>query len=443
VPQGQTLISILFTDALAWGWVLENPDASAQVFAFMPNLIATAVNISSNEVYTDKLVAYQPDTYDGSTGTILSVYLAYIPASYVDALSAAIKAPNSAFYTKSFGIPLQLSKVVNPTLPVMAYASQGISSSAVETKDANGNIVNTTEVDNSSSEEKKRKTIIIAVVTSIGIFVLGLLSFFAFKRARKNSKNGGNRSPDMQNHLRGLQLQGDRGTNAHSHHMMSQHPNSRSAYMPNEYSHQQDSQQHDNAYAFPAGRPYFGATVPASHQNPFRISSGSSSNGSSEDSHEMSSYSGSSDDHHQQQQQQQQSNVIYNRQDRQHWTGPRRGHAGNTSGRSSSIDFNSVEGDEVRNSWWRFSDGFGRAFSSPNQVMNTVHEHPTSSSHHQQSPIGGATTAASSHMSSTFGGASRAHVRNSARRVNIQRGPRGDLSSAISRPQMQENSLML
>jgi hypothetical protein len=267
VPQGQTLISILFTDALAWGWVLENPDASAQVFAFMPNLIATAVNISSNEVYTDKLVAYQPDTYDGSTGTILSVYLAYIPASYVDALSAAIKAPNSAFYTKSFGIPLQLSKVVNPTLPVMAYASQGISSSAVETKDANGNIVNTTEVDNSSSEEKKRKTIIIAVVTSIGIFVLGLLSFFAFKRARKNSKNGGNRSPDMQNHLRGLQLQGDRGTNAHSHHMMSQHPNSRSAYMPNEYSHQQDSQQHDNAYAFPAGRPYFGATVPASHQN--------------------------------------------------------------------------------------------------------------------------------------------------------------------------------
>lgn len=85
---------------------------------------------------------------------------------------------------------------------------------------------------------------------------------------------------------------------------------------------------------------------------------------------------------------------------------------GAASGRSSSIDFTSIDQQDVRSSWWRFSDGFGRALTSPNTVGST-------------SPV-------NSH-----------HVRrNTNRRINIQRGPAGDISG-ISRPQMQENSLLL
>ncbi|KAK9896507.1 hypothetical protein P389DRAFT_180277 [Cystobasidium minutum MCA 4210] len=419
VPSGNTLISILFTEDLSWAWLCANGDASAQVFAFMPTLISTAINITSSEVITDKLVAYQPENYDGSTGTILSVYLGYIPTSYVDALSAAIKAPNSAFYTRTSGIPLQLSKVVNPTLPIMAYAQQGVSNTAVEAGAVNGSINDGNSIAANSAADKK-KTIIIAVVTSIGVFLLAVLAFFAIKAARKSkgtSAAAANmRSPNMQNGLRGFQLQGDRNayTSGGVAPMMQQR--NTGGYGTNALS---------RVYGFAMGQQPVWATQqsnnrydPAAQQNPFRISGYSDSSGSDQ-SHGSSAYTHSSD-----------GNGNGSGYTPAHWTGPSHSHhyatqggsGHNTSGRSSSIDFNSVDQDQVRSSWWRFSDGFGRAFSSP----------LTSG---QYSP-----EAAASPISATSG---RAHIRNSTRRVNIQRGPRGDLSGAISRPQMQENSLML
>jgi len=455
VPQGNTYISILFDDQLKWSWLCANGDASAQVFAFMPSLISTAINITAAEVLTDKLVAYQPDNYDGSSGTILSVYLGYIPTSYVDALSASIKAPNSAFYTKSSGIAAQLAKVVNPTLPITAYAQQGVSNTAVDASNLANADLGSTSSNNAASD--KKKTIIIAVVTSIGVFLLGLLAFFAIKAARKSSKgSSAMRTPQMQNNLRGFHLQGDRdgSGNSYNHHhtssvggqpMMSQHSNngaSRNVYMPPSQSGHR-SNALSRVYGFATGQPLYATQrsqrqYEDNQQNPFRISGysdSSSSNGSGSDhSHGSSAFTHSSD------------GVAYQQQ---HWTGPRRNaaqnHQGhnNTSGRSSSIDFNSVDQDQIRSSWWRFSDGFGRAFSSPTAATAPNGNTGMSNSHHHQST---STTSqfgdlmASSPISATSG---RAHIRNSTRRLNIQRGPRGDLSSAISRPQMQENSLML
>lgn len=449
VPQGNTYISILFNDQLKWSWLCANGDASAQVFAFMPSLISTAINITTSQVLTDKLVAYQPDNYDGSSGTILSVYLGYVPTSYVDALSAAIKAPNSAFYTKSSGIAAQLAKVVNPTLPITAYAQQGVSNTAVDAS----NLANADLATSNSNASEKKKTIIIAVVTSIGVFLLGLLAFFAIKAARKNSKgSSAMRTPQMQNNLRGFQLQGDRGDNSQSynHHvsgtqqppMMSQHGQSRNVYMPPSQSAHRTSAL-SRVYGFATGQPVY-ATQRSQRQhsedhqqNPFRISgysdASSSDRSGSDHSHGSSAFTHSSDGSGYQQ---------------QHWTGPRRNASqhrqNNTSGRSSSIDFNAVEPDQVRNSWWRFSDGFGRAFSPSNNVPHSTSATTGTSgqqfNHHHQSASQFGDLIATSPISASSG---RAHVRNSTRRLNIQRGPRGDYSSAISRPQMQENSLML
>lgn len=433
VPQNQTLISILFTEQMGWAWICSEPDASAQIFAFMPSLIGNAINITTNDVLTDKLVAYQPEDYNGSTGTILSVYLGYIPSSYVDALSAAIKAPNSAFYTKQSGIPLQLSKVVNPTLPITAYAAQGVSNKAV---DVSSNSASSDGNDSASSD--KKKTIIIAVVTSIGVFALALLAFFAIKAARKNKGQSANmRSPNMQNNLRGFHLRGDSDTNT----VMQQVNASRNVYQPpshggmgaagRAHSGGYGTNALSRVYGFAAGHiPIFASQQsshhhhhhqsrydPSQQQNPFRISGYSDSSGSGSDhSHGSSAFTHSSDGY----------TGAPHPQHSGHWTGPRRSAANHhhASGRSSSIDFNSVDQDEVRNSWWRFSDGFGRAFSSPTTATQNGYDH-----HHHQQQQGLAT----SPISSTSG---RAHIRNSTRRVNIQRG-------AISRPQMQENSLML
>lgn len=92
------------------------------------------------------------------------------------------------------------------------------------------------------------------------------------------------------------------------------------------------------------------------------------------------------------------------------------------SGRSSSIDFATVHSEDVRNSWWRFSDGGrsgdGHAGSSPNYGTAMT------------SPV----TSTASPRTATR--------QNSNRRITFQRGVRGQVSG-ISRPQMQENSLLL
>ena len=316
------------------------------------------------------------------------MYLAYIQSSYVDALSAAIKAPNSPFYTETTGLARELAKVVNPTLPITSFAAQGVSNAA----SADGTGFNQPTLKQGASDggeesesDKRRKTIIIASVTSVGIGALAIFAFMAFSRARKSSKNGAGRSANSgggNGNLRGFQL----GQGA-------QDP-MRSIYAPG----------HSPSYAYPGGRANPNNTYAAAGRPLSDSSFLSGSDGSGSDSH------GSHDSH---------GNAHAG------WGANRDRHA---SGRSSSIDFASVNMDDVRNSWWRFSDGFGRAFSSPIAAASGGSTSP-------------ATAMATSPVSPTATG--RATIRhNSGRRINIQRGPDGHFGGS-SRPQMQENSLML
>src|SRR5262249_39553185 len=80
-PEGTTLISILFNEKLSWEWLASQADATSQVFAFAPQLIATALSIDPSRVQTYALQAYQPAVFAGdNTGTLLSLYLCFIPS---------------------------------------------------------------------------------------------------------------------------------------------------------------------------------------------------------------------------------------------------------------------------------------------------------------------------------------------------------------------------
>ena len=65
-PADSTLISILLTSALSWSWLLAQSDASAQVFAYMPQLIAEALDIDRSQVTTDSLEAWEPPGWQGA-----------------------------------------------------------------------------------------------------------------------------------------------------------------------------------------------------------------------------------------------------------------------------------------------------------------------------------------------------------------------------------------
>lgn len=64
-PADTSLVSVLLTKALSWSWLLAQSDASAQVFAYMPALIAKSLKIDESLVITVSLEAWEPPGWNG------------------------------------------------------------------------------------------------------------------------------------------------------------------------------------------------------------------------------------------------------------------------------------------------------------------------------------------------------------------------------------------
>jgi hypothetical protein len=67
---GTTLVSILLTKALSWSWLLSQSDASAQVFAYLPVLIADSLQLKHEEVTTVSLEAWEPPGWKGEPSDV-------------------------------------------------------------------------------------------------------------------------------------------------------------------------------------------------------------------------------------------------------------------------------------------------------------------------------------------------------------------------------------
>lgn len=141
----------------------------------MPIIIANALNITSDQVQTVALQAYQ-------TGDeILTVYLAKIPSSLVNSLEAMLSAGNSPLYGQS-GIEGQLSSTFVSTFSVTSYATD-LSSSGSNLA-ADGSSASAT---GSVSTSNNSKTIIIATVVSCGLVLLAIAAYLAFRATKRGA----------------------------------------------------------------------------------------------------------------------------------------------------------------------------------------------------------------------------------------------------------------
>lgn len=216
---GTTQISILFGPELAWLWMTQNSQASAQLFTYTPLAIAAALNISPSLVRTVSLAAYQPSGYDGNAATILTVYLAVIPTVDVDALQAQIKAPNSPLYQQT-GVQGQIAKLMNPAFSILAYSSTdqtsggsggtSLSSNALDSTNLNGATTSSTAGD-AGGLSQRSKTIIIAVVVTFGIVILGIAAYAALW----STKRGAVALPSSRIYERSANGNGDLNGNGH------------------------------------------------------------------------------------------------------------------------------------------------------------------------------------------------------------------------------------
>ncbi|KAJ1030202.1 hypothetical protein NDA16_001113 [Ustilago loliicola] len=128
-PDNTTSIGLLFKQEMKWTWVISQADLTAQIFAFMPDLVGRAVSLDSSRISTVKLASYSPETGDAATTSTLTtaraLYMAYVPTENVEDIQAMVSNTSSPFYTSAAaGAPQQLASQVDPTFNILSAAGQ-------------------------------------------------------------------------------------------------------------------------------------------------------------------------------------------------------------------------------------------------------------------------------------------------------------------------------
>nr|UUJ34939.1 Msb2 [Ustilago esculenta] len=142
-PPNTTSIGLLFKQDMKWTWVITQADLTAQIFAFMPDLVGQSVGLTSSQISTVKLASYSPDTANTAASTGLStartLYMAYVPTSSVEEIQALISNTSSPFYASAApGAPRQLASQVDPTFNILSVVGEAATGSKQKSTSSSG-----------------------------------------------------------------------------------------------------------------------------------------------------------------------------------------------------------------------------------------------------------------------------------------------------------------
>lgn len=188
---GYTKISMLFSQALNWPFVVNNQEASLQIFAWMAPVCASAMNISESQVMNDALVVYVPTSYTGpeDQDQLGTIWQGYIPTDNVSTLATLIKEKDSSFYTAAGQPFVQLAAQVNPSFELDSVpGSSGSSGSSSPGSAATSS--------SSSSTNNAREDAIIGVVSSLGAIALIVLAYFVVRAIKQRRELAHHRLSD-------------------------------------------------------------------------------------------------------------------------------------------------------------------------------------------------------------------------------------------------------
>lgn len=119
-PAHTVLVAVLFKRSLVWSLVTSQRNATAQLFTFMPRLLAAGMHISPELVSTKELRPYS------SNGTVLTMYLAYIPSDKKDALQDALLSPPTKMtFPGISGVEFDLLNQIDTNYDLYAYKDEG------------------------------------------------------------------------------------------------------------------------------------------------------------------------------------------------------------------------------------------------------------------------------------------------------------------------------
>lgn len=167
-----TLIALLLSEnEYPWLFVVKSSDATSQLFNTFPSLIAGALNITQDEVKTYGLMVYQPATWDGQEASLLTQWLAYIPADHFETLNAYLKTTGSPLFNQP-GIQGQLAAQINTAYPLAA---------------STGDNTRTDAPDGGDGDNNKKRDIIIGVCVGVGGLLWIALVVWIYKRVKRSN----------------------------------------------------------------------------------------------------------------------------------------------------------------------------------------------------------------------------------------------------------------
>ncbi|GAC93310.1 hypothetical protein PHSY_000875 [Pseudozyma hubeiensis SY62] len=185
-PANTTSIGLLFKPDMKWTWVISQADLTAQIFAFMPDLVGQSAGLESSKVSTVKLAGYSTEANDTATPASLStartLYMAYVPSSSVEDIQAMIANTSSPFYTSAAeGAPQQLASQVDPTFNILSVVGQVAAGAKQNAKASSG----------TSKDDSTTRNSLIGVGCGLaGCFAL-VAGGMLYRKQRKNKEADG------------------------------------------------------------------------------------------------------------------------------------------------------------------------------------------------------------------------------------------------------------
>ena len=177
---GAVLISILFKSTIPWVWITSQRETTAQIFTYMPQIIAHAIQCDASDVSTVQLRRFSPansPAYIDINARFRTLYMAYLPKQKSRLLSNLIHDVNSLFYDPDGGIvPQQIVREVDPSFNLFEFSR------------------NPDDAANGSIPEETRDALVGSFVGVGGAVTLGLLIWLVRRHIQQRKANAARRA---------------------------------------------------------------------------------------------------------------------------------------------------------------------------------------------------------------------------------------------------------
>ncbi|WFD42148.1 hypothetical protein MPSI1_000787 [Malassezia psittaci] len=117
-PKDSALVGIQFKPSLPWMWIVSQRETTAQIFTYMPKLLANGIQIDPGSIKTKELRAHPVNQ------TLRTIYLAFIPKSKLDDARAAFDNPLTKISLDDLNaVEKQLLEQIEQALDFSSFAS--------------------------------------------------------------------------------------------------------------------------------------------------------------------------------------------------------------------------------------------------------------------------------------------------------------------------------